>query len=263
MVKRGLPALVILLLAISVARLLVSMHQQQERIEVLEQQVAQLLADTSRLVIAPDSPPRHYSQNYNYRSDYHRPYRNHNNHTVQRSEQRDKSNEPIDSLTALQESSTSATPLSLSSETAIPHSTKFTEIHTFDLNTIDSVTLVRIPGIAERTASVILRYRQRYGGFYNTRQLAEFLTWDAAQAYMDEWCDRWFTADASRLRLIPINTATVAELQRHPYITYQQAIELVRFRSRHHPIISADQLQQLTTFSQQQLQQLLPYLSFE
>lgn len=265
MIKRSLTALVLLLLAISVARLLVSMHQQQERIEILEDQVAQLLADTSRLVIAPDTPTRYHSADNHYSSDNHRPYHHSSNpRYAQRSAGTVQASQPADSSSAAASAASSASaPRTQNCNSAVTRTGKFTEVHTFDLNTIDSITLVRIPGIAERTASVILKYRQRYGGFYDTHQLAEFLTWDAAQAYMDEWCNQWFSADASRLRRIPINTATVAQLQRHPYITYQQAIELVRFRSRHHPIISAEQLQQLTTFDQQQLNQLLPYLSFE
>ena len=122
---------------------------------------------------------------------------------------------------------------------------------------------IRIPGIAARTASVILKNRLRYGGFYNPRQLQEFLTWDAARDYMDEWCTVWFTTDANRLRLIHVNEATVSELQRHPYISHEQAVEIVRYRTRHKRLASIVEFQQLTTFSAEQIQQILPYLTFE
>ena len=44
---------------------------------------------------------------------------------------------------------------------------------------------------------------------------------------MEEWCTAWFTADASRLRAIHVNAATISELQRHPYISHEQAVEIV------------------------------------
>ena len=50
-IQRSLLVLIIFLMGISVARFFVSMHQQEERIEILEAQVAQLLADTTRLQI--------------------------------------------------------------------------------------------------------------------------------------------------------------------------------------------------------------------
>jgi len=279
--QRGLLALIVVLMGISVARLLVTMHRQQERIEILEGQVAQLLADTTRLVIPADVPTHYYSQRGSYRNDnYYRSDNYHRNNYSRdyRANRNDRSNRDNYNSTPQSETivrsdttgnndlaRTNGVPPSNNGQTADTQqrSHKLTEPHLFDLNTIDSATLTRIPGIAERTASVILKNRQRYGGFYSPRQLAEFLTWDAAQAYMDEWCNAWFTADAAHIRFIHINSATVSELQRHPYISYEQAIELIRYRSRHSQIQSVSELQQLSTFSEAQLKQLLPYLSFD
>lgn len=275
-VQRGLLGLIIVLMGISVARLLVSMHRQQERIEILEEQVFQLMSDTSRLQI-PTNSPRH---NYDH-SDQPR-YRN--NYYTRRNDQRAAAyTQPThesgghsqpSAIASTANSDSAAANISDTrsaennySNAAPTHATttkrKFTEVHQFDLNTIDSATLVRIPGIAERTASVILKNRQRYGGFYSPWQLQEFLTWEAAQAYMEEWCGAWFTADANRIRPIHINSATVSEMQRHPYITHEQAIELVRYRTRHKRITSVTELNQMQTINEEQLKQLLPYLAFD
>lgn len=256
--QRGLLALIIVLLGISVARLLVSMHQQQERIEILEGQVAQLFADTTRLVLPSYSSrpyeDRRFKNQTSSRNDYY-PRRN--------SYQNSSANRQVaDSSTSSYTTNQRQETLDATPPTTSP-SRKFTETHQFDLNTIDSATLVRIPGIAERTATVILKNRQRYGGFYSSSQLQEFLTWEAAQAYMEEWCTIWFTTDIAHIRAIQINTASVSELQRHPYISHEQAIDLVRYRTRHKHISSVAELQQLSTFSESQLNQLLPYLSFE
>ena len=265
-IRRSLLVLIIFLMGISVARFFVSMHQQEERIEILEAQVAQLLADTTRLQI-PSQPlynRGYHQQNGNYYHTYNRNNYNHyrQSHSTQGQRKPDQS---LRSSDAIADSTAS---------TIVPQSSpfisqtgerprKFTEPHLFDLNTIDSLTLIRIPGIAARTASVILKNRLRYGGFYNPRQLQEFLTWDAARDYMEEWCTVWFTTDANRLRLIHVNEATVSELQRHPYISHEQAVEIVRYRTRHKRLASIVEFQQLTTFSAEQIQQILPYLTFE
>lgn len=261
--RRGLLGLIIFLMCISVARLLVSMRQQQERIEILEQQIAQLMADTSRLQI-PAYTPRYADshQKAEYKGSHGFGHR-----TEATNPQNSAPTNPLHKDSS--DSRSVEVPNQRNYDSANPQSpktsreSKFTTPHLFDLNTIDSLTLIRIPGIAERTASVILKNRIRYGGFYDPRQLEDFLTWDAAQAYMDEWCTQWFTADAAHLRHIPLNTATISELQRHPYISHDQAIEITRYRTRHRRIADLAELQQLTTFTEAQLQQVFPYLSFE
>ncbi len=239
-VQRGLVALVVLLLAVSVARLLVSMHQQDERIAILEAQVNALMSDTTRMAIASAYTP--------LATDTRRSYR-------PLSYQSRKSNNKL-SETPREESIAS-------DKDGNDYTRKFTEPHVFDLNTVDSVTLIRIPGIAARTASVILRQRQRYGGFYDANQLRDFLTWDAALAHLDEWCTLWFTANAERIVHVPVNTATVTQLQQHPYLSHKQAVEIVQFRTRHKGIHQASDLQQLSTLSDNDISHLLPYLSFE
>ena len=73
-VQRGLMALVVLLSLVSVARLLVTMHQQDERIAILEAQVEALMADTSRLQLADGfyAPRRGGSQSGYSGAGYHR-----------------------------------------------------------------------------------------------------------------------------------------------------------------------------------------------
>lgn len=275
-VQRGLLGLIIVLMGISVARLLVSMHQQQERIEILEEQVLQLMSDTSRLQIVANAPlqnhyyhndrPLHRGDRYSYRQNNkgygstHHENGDHN-HPQAQSDTRTTDNDSL-SLRAGQRTNNSIY-THTDSPNDPPTKRKFTEVHQFDLNTIDSVTLVRIPGIAERTAAVILKNRQRYGGFYSPWQLQDFLTWEAAQAYMEEWCNAWFTADVNHIRPIHINAATVSEMQRHPYLSHEQAMELARYRTRHKRISSATELRQMQTLDEEQINRLLPYLAFD
>lgn len=132
-----------------------------------------------------------------------------------------------------------------------------------ELNTIDSLTLIRVPGIAGRTAATILDYRQRLGGFYSPEQLREKLTWEAAQDYLDTWCNDWFIADESQMQMLRINKLSFKEINNHPYINYEQTRALVRYREKHHGIRSMNELRQLEEFDDATLEKLSHYLSFE
>lgn len=252
-------ALVVLLSLVSVARLLVTMHQQDERIAILEAQVEALMADTSRLQLADGfyAPRRggaqgHSGAGYHSKSaGYHR----------SSSSMNYRRGEDVASDDTVQSSSPRVHLYNSSADEDRPR--KFTEPHLFDLNTIDSLTLIRIPGIAARTASVILKQRQRYGGFYDANQLRDFLTWEAAQDYLDEWCSQWFTANAERIVRLPINTATISQLQHHPYLSHQQAVEISQYRVRHKGFRQASELQMLSSLTDEDIEHLLPYLSFE
>lgn len=252
-VQRGLMALVVLLSLVSVARLLVTMHQQDERIAILEAQVESLMADTSRLQLADGFyAPRRGGSQAGY-SGYHRKSSGYHRSSSSMSH-RVGGDDTV-------QSSSSRIHIYSSADEDRPR--KFTEPHLFDLNTIDSLTLIRIPGIAARTASVILKQRQRYGGFYDANQLRDFLTWEAAQDYLDEWCSQWFTANAERIVRLPINTATISQLQHHPYLSHQQAVEISQYRVRHKGFRQASELQMLSSLTDEDIEHLLPYLSFE
>lgn len=261
-VQRGLMALVVLLSLVSVARLLVTMHQQDERIAILEAQVDALMADTSRLQLSdafyasqrPDVKSRYSGSKSRY-SGYHRHSYGSDNRHSSASENR-VGEAPADTVQ-------SSSRVHIYNSTPDDRPRKFTEPHLFDLNTIDSLTLIRIPGIAARTASVILKQRQRYGGFYDANQLRDFLTWEAAQDYLDEWCSQWFTANAERIVTLPINTATISQLQHHPYLSHQQAVEISQYRVRHKGFRQVSELQMLSSLTAEDIERLLPYLTFE
>lgn len=140
---------------------------------------------------------------------------------------------------------------------------KFSNPVLLDLNSVDSLTLRCVPGIAEKSASMIIRYRERLGGFYDPSQLAELLTWESAQQHLDEWCEEWFVADTTKIRPLNVNSASFKELLRHPYLSFDQTKALVNYRERHRGIPSIMALRMLEDFSESDIARLTPYLSFE
>lgn len=139
---------------------------------------------------------------------------------------------------------------------------KFKTPHTIELNTVDSITLTRIPGIGAATAGAILRYRSRLGGYTSALQVAEAARW-ASASQIDTWCRDWFTADTALVTRIKINRADFSTLLRHPYLSYTQVCAVSDLRRTHGRIRSLSELKLLTEFSETDLVRLAPYLSFQ
>lgn len=288
-IQRGLLTLGGILLLVCIGRLLTRMHQLEERLDQLEASSETL---QSRMDQLADAAPLPYPSGQQYWHDNARPYKN---NTMREQSgyaargQRDyrvgdrqgyrayeeggshdvsglgsnTMNTESDTLQATAPASAWAKEGQQPQAGAQSRSNKFSEPRRFNINHIDSLTLIRIPGIAARTASTILKNRERYGGFYDPHQLQDFMTWNAAQAYMEEWCTLWFTADVADVRHIRINQWSVGELQRHPYINHEQAVEIVKYRTRHKRIEKVEELENFPTFTAEDINRLAFYLSFE
>lgn len=139
---------------------------------------------------------------------------------------------------------------------------KFSNPILLELNAIDSATLVKIPGIGAKTASIIINYRNKLGGFYSPYQIAEKLTWDGAQEHMNDWCSNWLKADQKLIRKIDINKADFKQILRHPYLNYEQTKAIVSYRDKHKTIKDISFLKMLEEFDQEDINKLEYYLDF-
>ncbi|MBQ9363018.1 MAG: helix-hairpin-helix domain-containing protein [Bacteroidaceae bacterium] len=134
---------------------------------------------------------------------------------------------------------------------------KFTVPTTVDANTVDSITLRRIPGIGRVISGSILRYRSQLGGFYSLKQLLEckFFTADLLP---------WFTLSPEpELKKIAINHSSFYQLVRHPYINKEQTQGILEYIRLYGPVKDAAQLSSMGLFKAEELERLLPYLNFE
>ena len=139
---------------------------------------------------------------------------------------------------------------------------KFRQVARLELNTVDSATLVRVPGIGGGTARAILLYREKLGGYYSAEQLREKLTWDGAQSRLDDWCENWFWADEQLIQKLRINELSFKELVRHPYLEFDEVKAIVRWRDRHKAVRNAAELRQLGIDDSAKLDRLLHYVEF-
>lgn len=131
-----------------------------------------------------------------------------------------------------------------------------------ELNTADSLTLVRVPGIGEGTAHLILKWRKKYGGFYSTNQLREFIKWEGAENYMEDWCETWFWTDEQFVQKMKVNEISFKTLVNHPYLSYDQVKAIMNWKNRHKTLKSMADMEQTGAFAPEELEALSHYVSF-
>jgi len=128
-----------------------------------------------------------------------------------------------------------------------------------DLNHCDTTDLMYIRGIGRYTAMQIIRYREQLGGFYSPEQLKDE---PFAKCHLDTLLLH-FTADTTAIRTIDVNSCSIDELQRHPYIRYNQAKAIYALRRQRIRFQSLDDLRALPELTRDALLKIAPYLSFE
>ncbi len=98
-----------------------------------------------------------------------------------------------------------------------------------DMNLADTNALIRIRGIGPVLSSRILKYRRLLGGFYSMEQLGE--VYGLADSVI-VLLNGSFTIDSSQITKININTISLTDLMRHPYIGTFYARGIIRYREQ-------------------------------
>lgn len=131
---------------------------------------------------------------------------------------------------------------------------------TLDLNTTDSATLVRLNGIGPTLAHKIIEKRKLLGGYLKHEQLLEVY----------KFSDSTFTMLRQKLIIRPeavvkikVNTATVEQLQVHPYIGEKTAKNIVLYRNALKHFDNMQQLRQVPLMNEEIYRKIAPYLVIE
>lgn len=134
---------------------------------------------------------------------------------------------------------------------------KFTELTVLDLNTVDTLTLRKIPGIGVGYSRAIVNYRQRLGGFVSVAQLKEI-------EGLPERIEEWFIVDENAMvNRISINKSDFKTLVRHPYLSYEQVKVITTHIRKYGPLRSWKDLQLYPEFTPHDFERLTPYFVFE
>ena len=129
-----------------------------------------------------------------------------------------------------------------------------------ELNTADSIDLLKLKGIGPVFAKRIIAYRKILGGYITTDQLKEIY------GFKDSIYFKIFNSvyvDISLVKKIAINNTTYYELAKHPYINNQQARDIIYFTEKGNRFTDFNLLQQSGIFNDSLLLKVKPYLDFK
>lgn len=132
---------------------------------------------------------------------------------------------------------------------------KYQHYVSLDLNAVDSLTLLRVPGIGPAFAHRILSLRSRLGGYYTVLQLQEVYGMDADRFVQ---LRPWF-AVRTPPRQHPLSALRADSLPWHPYLNRAQlqGLRLGVLRQGRH--LSWRHLRQSPAFSREDSIRLAPY----
>ncbi|TZF82293.1 helix-hairpin-helix domain-containing protein [Pedobacter sp. BS3] len=129
-----------------------------------------------------------------------------------------------------------------------------------ELNSADSLSLLEVRGIGASFARRIIKYRDRLGGFHSKEQLMEVWGMDSLRYQQIE---NQVSINATLIKPLPVNTATLDDLKRFPYLTYKQMNAIIQYRKQHGNYHSVDDLRKIVLLDEATLNKIRPYLVFE
>ncbi len=128
-----------------------------------------------------------------------------------------------------------------------------------DINEASQEDFMQLRGIGQSLSKRIIKYRESLGGFYAVSQIGEVY---GLQDSVFQLLKSQLFVNEAKLEFLPINTLTVNELARHPYIDLNMAKKIERYRLQHQGIDNAESLKKIYTINPNEIEKLLPYLDF-
>lgn len=129
-----------------------------------------------------------------------------------------------------------------------------------EINTADSVALVRLYGIGPVMARRIIAYRDRLGGFVSMMQLQEVY---GMRSEMLQVLNEHYQCDSLQITKIPVNRVRMNELSLHPYLSRWNALSIVKYREIKGKIKNLNELKENQVLPDSVFQRIYPYLSVE
>ena len=147
----------------------------------------------------------------------------------------------------------------LSKQNHYPATEKFAQGTVIEINTSDTLQLMKIPGVGAAFAKRITSYRNLLGGYYRLEQLQEVY---GMYAELYEKIIPYLQTDTSKINLISVNTASLDKLKSHPYINFYQAKAIIEIRKKKGKLENINDLYLLEEFTAEDLERIKHYLAF-
>ena len=127
-----------------------------------------------------------------------------------------------------------------------------------DLNAATAEELQKINGIGEKLSARIVNYRNSLGGFRGNAQLKD--VYGLSPQVIESLLQR-FEVKPSAVEKLDINAVTLMQLVEIPYLNYEQARAVVKYREEAGKIESFDELLQIKDFPVDKLDRINLYLT--
>ncbi len=129
-----------------------------------------------------------------------------------------------------------------------------------EINQADTLDLQQIPGIGPSFARRIVKYRMMLGGYFKPEQLMEVYGMDSL---LFSRITDYLVFEKNHLNKININTATIKELIKHPYIEFYLAKSIVTFREEKGQIESLEDIRNVRLMYDELFNKIMPYLKLK
>ncbi len=126
-----------------------------------------------------------------------------------------------------------------------------------DLNRCTARDLAGLPGIGPVLSERIIKYRSLLGGFVETRQLGEVYGLDSAVISL---ISPRLTLTFDSVTPIMLDSVSFGDLARHPYVGYESARVVTRYRSISGSPLTLGIMVSQGVITQQQAERLAPYV---
>ena len=128
-----------------------------------------------------------------------------------------------------------------------------------DINSADSATLVRLPGIGAKSAQAIIEYRKLLGGYYDISQIKAL-----SVVTEENFCkfSQQIYCDSARIEKIYINFARPKELEVHPYLSNRMLRQIINHRELKGGWSTIEEMIDSKIFNTEEAARIAPYLDF-
>ena len=127
-----------------------------------------------------------------------------------------------------------------------------------DINKSTTKELTQLKGIhSEKYAAIIIKYRNKLGGFVRKEQLKE--VWNMTSETYNNFEKQLDLGNSSPTQ-ININAATIEELKTHPYIGWKIANTIVKYRKMHGNYSTLEDLKKIHLITAENYPKIVPYL---
>lgn len=128
-----------------------------------------------------------------------------------------------------------------------------------ELNSADSLSLIKLPAIGAYRAMKIIQLRKRLGGYAQLEQLKEIKYFDDS---LINAIKPFVIIDSSLVKRLNINTDD-SLMMKHPYFWNGIAKNIINYRKQNGAFKSINDLKKLYTLNEEKINKIKPYIKFQ